>query len=85
MYLIGATQQRQIEPLTPCMPCSFGPLRFPWSGADGPLSGPLGVTVTDRWIPLVTAACGTRPVSTMWFAPVGEGSPLAGRVRLTAG
>ena len=40
----------------------------------------------DRECPLVTAGdrClwhvgGTRPVGTMWFAPVGEGSPLAGR------
>ena len=44
--------------------------------------------MTDRWIPLVTAACGmrvARPVRTMWLAPVGEGFPLAGRVRLTAG
>jgi len=40
----------------------------------------------DRECPLGTAGdrClwhvgGTRPVGTMWFAPVGEGSPLAGR------
>ena len=79
---------RRFEPLTPCMPCSFGLLRSRWSGANGPLSGPRGVTVTVRGIPLVTAACGMRwhaPVRTMWLAPVGEGFPLAGRVRLTAG
>jgi hypothetical protein len=50
---------RGFEPLTPCMPCSFGPLRFPRPGADGQLSDPLIVTVTVRWIPLVSAAYGT--------------------------
>ena len=41
---------------------------------------------SDRECPLVTAGdrClwhvgGRRPVGTMWFAPVGEGSPLPGR------
>jgi hypothetical protein len=38
----------------------IGLLRSPWSGADGPLSGPRGVTVVVRWIPLVPAACGMR-------------------------
>jgi hypothetical protein len=41
--------------------------------------------VIDRWIPFVPAAYGTRvaqPARTMWLAHVGEGSPLAGPVRL---
>jgi hypothetical protein len=57
-------------------------------GTDRDLAGALPRDVTDRWIPLVTAACGmraARPVRTMWLAPVGEGFPLAGRVRLIPG
>jgi hypothetical protein len=44
----------------------------------------LGVTVTVRWIPLVTAAYGTRvarPASTAMLAPGGDGSRLDRRVR----
>jgi len=46
--------------LTPCMPCSFGLLWSPWSGAGAQPNGVLGVTVTVRWIPLVPAAYGTE-------------------------
>jgi hypothetical protein len=70
------------------MPCSFGLLPHPRSEAVRPAHRPLYLTVSVRWLPLVTAAYGmrvARPVGTMWFAPVGEGSPLAGRVWLTAG
>jgi hypothetical protein len=71
------------------MACSFGLLPHPRSEAVRPAHRP---ATCDRECPLVTAgdrclwhAGGTRPVGTMWFAPVGEGSPLAGRVRLSAG
>jgi hypothetical protein len=50
---------RGFEPLTPCMPCSFGLLRSRWSAAAGQLNNPLRVTVTVRYIPLMTAAYGT--------------------------
>jgi hypothetical protein len=42
------------------------------------------VTVVDRWIPLVTAAYGTRvarPPRTTRLAPGGDGSQLDRRVR----
>ena len=69
--------------MTPCMPCSFGLLPHPRSEAVRPAHRP---PPCDRECPLVTAGdrCllhvgGTRPVGTMWLAPVGDGSPLAGR------
>ena len=46
--------------LTPCMPCSFGRLQSPRSGAGGPLGGHLQVIVSDRCVPVMTAAYGTR-------------------------
>ena len=46
--------------LTPCMPCSFGLLPHPRSGMRAQPTGLREVTVTDRYIPLVTAAYGTR-------------------------
>jgi hypothetical protein len=49
----------EIEPLTPCMPCSFGLLQHARSEADDDLTGLVVVTVVDRYIPLVTAAYGT--------------------------
>jgi hypothetical protein len=51
---------RPILALTPCMPCSFGPLPQPRSEMRAQPTGLLEVTVTDRYIPLVIAACGTR-------------------------
>jgi hypothetical protein len=50
---------RGFEPLTPCMPCSFGPPRSPRSETSAQANRPLGVTVTDRYVPLVTVAYGT--------------------------
>jgi hypothetical protein len=64
---------------TLCMPCRFGLLPHPRSEAVRPAYRP---PPCDCECPLVSAACGTwvaRPVGTMWLAPVGEGSPLAGR------
>jgi hypothetical protein len=58
---------RGFEPLTPCMPCSFGLLPHPRSGMCAQPTGLLELTVTDRYIPLVTAAYGTwvaRPART---------------------
>ena len=56
-----ATGRRPIQALTPCMPCSFALLPFiPGQRAAAQPDGPLRVTVSVRWIPLVTAACGTR-------------------------
>jgi hypothetical protein len=49
------------------MPCSFALCRPSRSGRSPSSNGSLGVTVIVRWIPLVTAACGTqmaRPVRT---------------------
>ena len=49
-----------VESLTPCSPCSFGLLPHRRSGAGAQPNGRLGVAVSVRWIPLVTAAYGTR-------------------------
>ena len=48
------------QPMTPCMPCSFGLLPHPRSGTGAHTNGLLRVTVSVRYIPLVTAAYGTR-------------------------
>jgi hypothetical protein len=78
---------RGFEPLTPCMPCSVGLLPHTRSEAGARPDHRLRVTVIVRWIPLVTAACGTwvaRPVSRMmlrtrrrWLParPQGEARP----------
>ena len=50
---------RGFEPLTPCMPCSFGLLPHPRSQPCGQPNGLLEVTVSYRWVPLVPAAYGT--------------------------
>jgi hypothetical protein len=75
---------RGFEPLTPCMPCSFGPPTFRRSGASAQRNDPPRVTVIVRWIPLVTAAYGTRvarPAITTRLTPSGHGSQLGPRVR----
>ena len=46
--------------LTPCMPCRFGLLLRPRSDTCAQPNGRLRVTVTVRYLPLVTAAYGTR-------------------------
>jgi hypothetical protein len=59
-------------------------LLHPRSEADAHPTGPVEVTVIIRWIPLVTAACGTRvarPTRTAMLAPGGDGAQLGGRVR----
>jgi hypothetical protein len=70
---------RGFEPLTPCMPCSFGLLPHPRSELCAQRNGLLRVTVSVRWIPLVTAAYGTqvaRPARTKMPAPGGDSSPV---------
>jgi hypothetical protein len=62
------------------MPCSFGPLPHPRSELGAQPIEVLEVTVTDRCIPLLTAAYGrrvARPVRTTRLAPEGNGSQLA--------
>jgi hypothetical protein len=64
---VVVVELRGFEPLTPCMPCSFGLLPHRRSGAGAQPNGLLRVTVIVRWIPLVTAAYGTwvaRPART---------------------
>src|SRR4030095_13187340 len=51
---------RRSHPLTTCMPCSFGRLRQSRSAACAQPNGLRGVTVIDRYVPLVSAAYGTR-------------------------
>jgi hypothetical protein len=58
--LLSAGLGTQGQPVTPCMPCSFGLLQCARSGADAQATDPVGVTVEDRRVPLVTAACGTQ-------------------------
>ena len=65
--------------MSTCMPCSFSAVRSPRSGAVSQLRGPIRLTVTDRYVPLVTAAYGTRvarPASTTMLVSDGEGSQL---------
>ena len=56
-YLV---ELRGFEPLTPCMPCSFGTLHSPRLRTCAQSNGHLEVTMTVRWIPLVTAPYGMR-------------------------
>jgi hypothetical protein len=76
---------RPIKALTPCMPCSFRSMPHPRSEAGTEPNGLPGVTVTDRWIPLVTAAYGTRVArparTTTMLRPGGDDSQLDRRVR----
>jgi hypothetical protein len=70
--------------LTPCMPCSFRLLPNPRSGADAHDAEPVGVTVADRGIPLVTVAYGTRvarPARTTMLTTWRRRLQLVGRVR----
>jgi hypothetical protein len=63
----GRTRQGPMPAVTPCMPCSFGPLPHPRSERSILVDSPYGVTVTIRYVPLVTAAYGTwmaRPART---------------------
>ena len=58
----------------------FGLLRSPRSGADDQHIDLHRVTVVDRWIPLETAAYGTRvarPARTTMLGLSGNGSSLA--------
>ena len=74
-----------VTQVTPCMPCSFGPLKSPRSGMRAQPTGLLEMTVTDRYIPLVTAVCGTwvaRPARTTTRSSDGDGSQLGRRVTL---
>jgi hypothetical protein len=50
-----------------CMPCSVAPCWRSRSVASAQRSRRLGVTVVDRWIPLVTAAYGTRVARQMYL------------------
>jgi hypothetical protein len=66
--------------MTSCMPCSFGLLPHPRSEPHAQPDRALEVTVTDRYLPLVTAAYGTRvarPARAMMLAPGGDGSSSA--------
>jgi hypothetical protein len=70
--------------LTPCMPCSFRLLAHSRSGMHAEPTGLVEVTVTVRWIPLVTAAYGmhvARPASATTLVADGDGSQLGRRVR----
>jgi hypothetical protein len=61
--------------LTPCMPCSFAVPRRTRSEPRPQSNGPHRVTVTVRWIPLATAAYGTRvarPPRTTPLQPGGD-------------
>jgi hypothetical protein len=74
--------------MTSCMPCSFGLLQHARSEADDDLTGLVVVTVVDRYIPLVTAACGTRvarKARTTMVGRGGDGSHLNRRVRPVLG
>jgi hypothetical protein len=79
---------RPIITPTTYMPCSFGLLPHPRSGTGAQRNGLLRVTVTVRWIPLVTAAYGTRVARlarTTTILRGGDGSPLDQTVRRALG
>jgi hypothetical protein len=68
--LLGAFVGAVAGGMTSCMPCSFGSPVLHRSRACAQQNGPLAVTVIDRQVPPVTAACGTRvarPVRTRMF------------------
>jgi hypothetical protein len=70
------------------MPCSFGLLPHPRSETGARAYQPFELTVTIRWIPLVTGAYGTRvarPARTTTLAPHGDGSQLGRMVRPVCG
>jgi hypothetical protein len=69
------------------MPCSFGLLPHPRSTACSQHHGPLEVTVTVRYVPLLTAAYGTRvtrPARTTWLG-LAATAPDGRRVRPVLG
>jgi hypothetical protein len=71
----GLAGERHSPAMTPCMPCSFGLLHRPRSKPCAQPIRLLEVTVVVRWIPLMTAAYGTRmarPATTM-LAPGHQG------------
>jgi hypothetical protein len=85
---VVVVELRGFEPLTPCMPCSFCFFLHPRSGMSVQRTKLLEVTVVVRWIPLVTAACGTwvaRPARTTMVARGSGGSRLGRRVRPVRG
>jgi hypothetical protein len=85
---VPSSTRASASAVTTCMPAVSAPSSTPGQRRCAQPIGLLYVTVSVRWLPLVPAPYGTwvaRPVGTMWLAPVGEGSPLAGRVWLTAG
>src|SRR5918993_4574668 len=71
--------------MTPCMPCSFGLLPHPRSGSRSPAQRSSRVTVTVRYIPLVTAAYGTRVARNDDARTWRRGSQLTLRVRPVRG
>jgi hypothetical protein len=74
--LAGAIQHLgSASALTSCMPCSFGPLRSSRSGGSVLVAGPCGVTVTIRYVPLVTTAYGTWVARPPAGGPEGEAHP----------
>jgi hypothetical protein len=83
--LAGAPQHLGLRiRLTSCMPCTFSSWQRSRSGKGSQQTGLLRVTVIVRWIPLVTAACGTRVArrrERRSFARGGDGSRLVRWVR----
>jgi hypothetical protein len=68
---LAVLSNRKRRAPTTCMPCSFALLPHPRSGLCAQPTGLREVTVSVRWIPLVTAAYGTqvaRPARTTMLA-----------------
>ena len=83
-------RKAELDPsdLTTCMPCSFGLLPHPRSGSRRQRNRHLRVTVIDRYVPLVTAAYGTRvarPARTTTLPRDSDGSSSGRRVRPVPG
>jgi hypothetical protein len=66
--------------LDPCMPCSFGLLPHPRSEPGAQPYSVLGVTVSVRRIPLVTAAYGTRVARPARTTMLGRPGCRVGRI-----
>jgi hypothetical protein len=65
-------------PRTTFMPRGFSLLSHRRSATGARCNGPVQMTVTARWIPLVTAAYGTWvawPATTTWLPPDSDGLP----------
>jgi hypothetical protein len=86
--MVGRARQSQSSRRTLACHAVSGSSPTAGQGVGAQPNGRLRVTVSVRWIPLVTAAYGTRVARlarTTMLAPGGDGSPVGKRVRSVLG